>query len=88
MHPGIADIYRRRVARLAETLDDPETRLEAAAAIRSIVGRIVLTLGEKRGEMLATLHGELMGILDFVRDAPPAAAGPLVMSSVASRSRE
>lgn len=85
VHPGIADTYRRRVARLAETLDDPETRLEAAAAIRSIVGRIVLTPGEKRGEVLATLHGELMGILDFVRDTPAVAtAAPLVMSPVAS----
>lgn len=87
VHPGIADIYRRRVAHLAETLDDPETRLEAAVAIRSIVGKIVLVPGEKRGEMLATLHGELMGILDFVRDASPVAtAAPLVMSSVTSGS--
>jgi DNA invertase Pin-like site-specific DNA recombinase len=88
VHPGIADIYRRRVARLAETLDDPETRPEAASALRSIIGRIVLSPGDKRGEMRATLHGELMGILDFVRDTstPTTAAPPLVMLSVASRS--
>jgi len=85
MHPGIADIYRRRVARLADTLADPETRLEAAAAVRSIVGRIVLNPGKKRGEVLATLHGELMGILDFVRETTPATSALLVMSSVASR---
>jgi hypothetical protein len=86
VHPGIADIYRRRVARLAETLDKPETRPEAAGAIRSIIGRIVLSPGDKRGEMRATLHGELMGILDFVRDTsttPATAAPPLVMTSVA-----
>jgi len=89
VHPGIADIYRRRVAHLTETLDDPETRLEAAAALRSIVGKIILVPGEKRGEVLATLRGELMDILDFVRATPPAAtAAPLVTSPMASRSRE
>jgi hypothetical protein len=77
IHPNIADAYKRRVERLAETLKDPETRLEAADAIRSLIGKIVLHPGEKWGEVRATLHGELMGILDFVRDeAEPAAAAP------------
>ena len=71
-------------ARLAETLDKPETRPEAAGAIRSIIGRIVLSPGDGRGAMRATLHGELMGILDFVRDKPAAVATvPLVVSPAA-----
>lgn len=68
IHPGIADIYRRKVEHLVETLQDPEARAEAAADVRSLVGRIILTPGDKRGVVHATLHGELMGILDFVRD--------------------
>ena len=83
VHPGIAATYRRRVARLAATLEDPETRLEAANAIRSLVGKVVLYPGDKRGEVRATLHGELMGILDFVRETPEVAA--IVMTKVASR---
>ncbi|MFD0850610.1 recombinase family protein [Sphingosinicella xenopeptidilytica] len=71
IHPGIAEVYRRKVERLVETLDDPETRAEAAADIRSLVGKIVLFPGDKRGEVHATLHGELMGILDFVGDDGP-----------------
>ena len=70
VHPGMAEIYKRKVARLAETLGDPDTRLDASSAIRSLVGKIVLHPGDGRGEVHATLHGSLMGILDFVNDNP------------------
>lgn len=70
VHPGIAEIYKRKVAKLTETLEDPQARLDASADIRSLVGKIVLHPGEKRGEVHATLHGSLMGILDFVNDNP------------------
>jgi hypothetical protein len=49
VHPGIAEIYKRKVARLTETLADPETCLDASSDIRSLVGKIVLHPGEKRG---------------------------------------
>jgi DNA invertase Pin-like site-specific DNA recombinase len=68
MHPGIAEIYRRKVEGLAEALEDPQTRLDAQEAIRLLIGRIVLHPGDKRGQIHATLHGELIGILDFVQD--------------------
>jgi DNA invertase Pin-like site-specific DNA recombinase len=70
IHPGIAEIYKRKVARLTETLKDPQARLDTSADIRSLVGKIVLHSGDKRGEVHATLHGSLMGILDFVNDNP------------------
>src|SRR3546814_5903697 len=57
VHPGIAEIYKRKVARLTETLGDPETRLDASSDIRSLVGKVVLHPGERRGEVHATLHG-------------------------------
>ena len=47
IHPKIADIYRRKVERLAEALADPRDRDEAAEAIRGLIERIVLTPGEK-----------------------------------------
>ncbi|OWQ92411.1 recombinase family protein [Sphingopyxis witflariensis] len=70
VHPGIAEIYKRKVAALTETLGEPETRLDASSDIRSLVGKIILHPGAKRGEVHATLHGSLMGILDFVNDHP------------------
>jgi hypothetical protein len=33
-----------------------------------LVGEVILTPGEKRGEINAVLRGELMGILDFVAE--------------------
>ena len=65
IHPNIADIYQRRVARLADALDHPEDRDAAATAIRGLIERIVLTPGEKWAEMDAVLHGDLGTILEW-----------------------
>jgi site-specific DNA recombinase len=61
--PNLSEIYRIRVERLTETLSDPDTRTEAMNGIRSLVGEIILTPGEKRGEVNAVLRGELLAIL-------------------------
>jgi hypothetical protein len=65
VNPNVAEVYRRRVARLADALADHETSHEAVAALRSLIGDVVLTPGERRGEVQATLRGELMAILDI-----------------------
>jgi len=75
IHPNIAQVYKRKVEKFIQTLDDPGLRAEVADSIRSLVGKIVLTPGEKRGQTEATLSGELMGILNFVEDdSPPGGA--------------
>ena len=68
MHPNIAEIYRAKVMRLTEALADPQLQTEAAEDIRSLVGEVVLTPGDKRGDMRAMLCGELVGILDMVTE--------------------
>jgi DNA invertase Pin-like site-specific DNA recombinase len=88
IHPNMADAYRRKVERLVETLDQSEIRDEAANALRSIIARIVLMPGEKRGQLHAALHGELPTILEFANDNAHSAPAPLVMSQVSSGSRE
>ena len=65
IHPNVASIYRRKVARLADALDNPGERDEAASAIRGLIDRIVLTPGARRGEMGAALHGDLGAILEW-----------------------
>ena len=87
IHPGIAEICKRKVAVLIETLADTETQLDASSDIRSLVGKIVLHPGEKRGEVHATLHGPLMGILDFANDTSQPEARR-VITSVAPGSPE
>ena len=66
--PTLAGLYRRKVERLAEALQHPEERAAATQAIRDIVGRITLTPGPKRGEIDATLHGDLGTILDWAAE--------------------
>ncbi|MBV9287915.1 MAG: recombinase family protein [Hyphomicrobiales bacterium] len=65
LHPNVAGIYRRKVERLAEALRCPQDRDEAAEAIRGLIERITLTPGPKRGEIAATLHGDLGTILEW-----------------------
>jgi site-specific DNA recombinase len=69
IHPNVAGIYRRKVERLAEALQHPQERAEAADAIRGLIERITLTPGPKRGQIDATLHGDLGTILEWAAHA-------------------
>ncbi|WCM25852.1 recombinase family protein [Sphingomonas sp. QA11] len=66
IHPNIAEIYRKKVERLAEALNHPAERDEAADAIRGLIERVTLTPGAKRGEVNAVLHGEFGTILEWM----------------------
>ena len=68
VHPNIAELYRAKLIRLTETFTEPEANGAAREDIRSLVGEVVLTPGEKRGEINAILRGELMAILDLATD--------------------
>ena len=46
LHPGLAELYRQKVSDLAQALERPETRTEAAEAIRGLIDAIVLTPAE------------------------------------------
>ncbi|WP_226951361.1 zinc ribbon domain-containing protein [Rhizobium terrae] len=67
VHPNLANLYRRGVERLSDALSDPDGGRQAAETLRSLIGEIVLTPGAKRGEVHATLRGELFGILDLAK---------------------
>lgn len=70
IHPNVATNYSRNVARFAEALNDPDGGRQATEALRSLIGEVILTPGEKRGEVHAELRGELMGILDIAAIQP------------------
>ena len=65
VNPNVAEMYRREIQHLTCALADNQTCQEAAVALRSLIGDVVLMPGTRRGEVNATLRGELMGILDF-----------------------
>src|ERR1700722_9237177 len=93
IHPNVSGIYREKVERLTEALNTPEDRNEAAEAIRALVEKITLRPGPNRGEIDATLHGELGTILGWIaaqavgktrkRDTPAAFATGVSVSVVA-----
>lgn len=67
LHPNIATLYKKRVEQFTQSLADHEDGRQAAEALRSLIGEIVLTPGVKRGEVHAELRGELFGILEFAK---------------------
>jgi hypothetical protein len=50
---------------LPKQLADPNAHREAGEALQGLAGRVTLTPGEKRGEMRATLHGDLATIVEW-----------------------
>ncbi|QRZ15650.1 recombinase family protein [Paracoccus methylovorus] len=63
--PSASAIYAKKVAALTGALAHPDERPQAAAALRMLIEKIVLTPGPERGEIFATLHGELRTILEW-----------------------
>jgi len=69
IHPNVAELYRRKVACLADALNHLDDRHEAADALRSLIERIVLTPSPEPRKLDATLHGELGTIIEWVARA-------------------
>jgi site-specific DNA recombinase len=66
LHPGLAEVYRARVADLHRALENGDAMAEAMDLIRSLVDEIVLT--PEQGELRIDLRGEFAGILALCAD--------------------
>ena len=64
-HPNVSDLFRRKVGELSVLLQDENSRSEAMDVIRSLINRIEVRPGTKRGQPESTLVGAWAGILDF-----------------------
>ena len=62
LHPGVADVYAAKVARLEEVLNDPAIRNEANGLLRSLIERVELRPGGEGMPMQAVLVGDLARI--------------------------
>ncbi|MEM7213034.1 MAG: recombinase family protein [Pseudomonadota bacterium] len=65
IHPNVGELYRRKVGELQTLLEDETTKTEAVDAIRSLIDRIEVRAGAKRGHPEVMLVGALASILDF-----------------------
>ena len=64
-HPNIGQLYQRRVEQLSSLLNDESNQQEAMTIIRSLIDRIEITPGEKRGDPQVQLVGGLAAILEL-----------------------
>jgi site-specific DNA recombinase len=67
IHPNLPHLYRRKVARLQEVLQDEVTRPQAVEIIRSLLDRIEVHPGPKRGHCEVMIVGALAQILAFAQ---------------------
>ena len=74
LHPGLADVYRRKVEKLTQALNKEELRSEAAETLRSMIQAIRLV--PEGGELAIELVGELAGILALTQEKTPRPFGP------------
>jgi site-specific DNA recombinase len=63
LHPEMARIYRSKVMELARALQEPDSRADAAEALRGLVDAIVLTPEAGAGELAIELRGNLAAML-------------------------
>ncbi|WP_082564453.1 recombinase family protein [Caulobacter sp. Root1472] len=82
VHPNVANLYRRKVERLIEALDRPEDHDHAAQALRAVIDSIVVTPGEKRGEVLVQLLGDFRKVIAWATERQAAGREPDEASSV------
>ena len=70
LHPGPAEVYRRKVEKLTAALNKDELRSEAAEILRSTIQAIRLV--PEDGELMI----ELVGILSLGQEKSPRPFGP------------
>jgi site-specific DNA recombinase len=73
LHPVMAEVYRSKVETLATALSAPDTRVEAAEALRGLIEAIELHPGAEGYEI--RLRGDLAGILRLSADGRKPATG-------------
>lgn len=90
MHPGLVEVYGRKVETLQTELandTDPERRQQAITILRSLVDRVVLTPGEGRGKLQIELVGDPWSLMQLARQAEGRAGELDVMTMVAAGAR-
>ena len=68
-HPGMADLYRKKVGELQTLLMSAESRTQAMELMRSLIERIEVFPGKKRGNPDVILIGALAQVLAFGQTA-------------------
>jgi site-specific DNA recombinase len=74
LHPNLSQMYRRKVAELAVTLEDPEIRIAALEAIRGLITRV--TVHDLSDGLTLELEGALTAMIGLAQnDKSPLGSG-------------
>ena len=84
LHPRLAERYRAKVADLARALNDPETRVEAAEAMRGLLTeiRLIPVAGGHEIELVGDLAG-ILALTQGQKKTPPATGAGVSVPLVA-----
>lgn len=63
LHPGLAELYQRKVTKLEQTLNEPDSRAEAAKVLPGLINRIVIKPARDDSGFVAKLYGGLSAVL-------------------------
>ena len=85
IHPNLAEVYRRKVADLANALQQEDARAEAATALRGLIEEIRLVPVD--GKLTIELLGELSALIDLGTNKHPRTDGPGVQLTLVAGAR-
>jgi site-specific DNA recombinase len=69
LHPNLAKLYRHKVKKLHEALNEPNSRSEAVETLRGIIERIDLAL-LGRGTFEIHLVGDIVNMIELAETSP------------------
>ena len=68
LHPNLAEVYRKKVANLAEALNEENTRADAAQAIQGLIEEVRLV--PENGTLKIELFGQLAALISLTNKKP------------------
>ena len=81
LHPNLSELYRQKIEKLHETLNQQDIQSEASEAIRGLIDEIRLSPDD--GNLKIELYGDLAGMLALANNSPPSENEGLQVTLVA-----
>jgi site-specific DNA recombinase len=81
LHPNLSELYRQKIDRLHETLNQEDVQSEASEVIRSLIDEIRLMPDD--GSLKIELYGDLAGMLALANNSPTSENEGLQVTMVA-----
>jgi site-specific DNA recombinase len=81
LHPNLSELYRQKIEKLHETLNQKDIQSEASEAIRCLIDEIRLSPDD--GNLKIELYGDLAGMLALANNSPTSGNEGLQVTMVA-----